>query len=168
MMIQNMHAAEWLLETTPGRVALRFLELCAFTVGALLMLWVVYMAETRFAPVIEDWKLEYIERQDGHYVLGGTLVKTRACELISTSVMAVPKQPLAPRVLVYQIKPDELVGGNAPTGFSTWGPWRVEIPKALLTHREHISFLEVVGHHRCHGLWTQETLYGRVFSDRLP
>ncbi len=168
MTIQGMHPATWLLETKSGRTALWVIERLAWLLGALVTLWVVYMVETRFIPVIDKWSLDYIERHDDYYLMGGRLHKQRACELIATSIMAVPTQRFAPRILIYQIKPHELNGGNAPTGYSTWGPWRLAIPQAFLDQREHISFLEVVGHHRCHGFWTQETLYGRVSVETLP
>ena len=163
-----MPTATWLLETPGGRTTLWALERIAFVVGAVLTLWVLFMVETRFMPVITKWSLDYVHRDGDHYVLGGTLHKERACELIATSIMAVPKAALAPRSLIYQLKPDELLGGNAPVGFTTWGPWRMAIPKAFLEHRDDISFLEVVGHHRCHAGWTQQTLYGRVPLERLP
>jgi len=160
--------ASWLLGCARGRIALWWLERLAFVVGLLATGWMLFMVEHHFMPVIKDWQVDYIERRDGKYVLGGTLHKARSCELIATSVMAVPKLPLAPRVLIYQVKPHELLGGNAPTGRSTWGPWEVAIPKALIEHRDQISFLEVIGHHRCHALWTQETLYGVVRTEELP
>ena len=168
MMIQGMPATTWLLETRSGKLAMWCIERTAFLVGALLMLWAVYMVETRFIPVIDKWRLDYVDREGDHYVMGGVMHKQRACELIATSIMAVPAQRFAPRILIYQIKPHELNGGNAPTGYSTWGPWRLAIPQTFLDQREHISFLEVVGHHRCHGFWTQETLYGRVSVEMLP
>lgn len=160
--------AHWMLSCTHGRWVLWWLERAAFALGLLVMGWVVYSVETRFLPVITDWKLDYIYRDNGNYVLGGTLEKTRPCELVATSVMAVPKQPLAPRQLIYQIKPSEILGGNVPVGLTTWGPWTMAIPKALLTHRDQISFLEVIGHHRCHLGWNQETLYGVVRMEELP
>lgn len=161
-------AASWLLHATKGRIVLWWLERAAFVFGLLVSGWMLYMVEHHFFPVIKDWKLGYIHKKDGNFVLGGTLYKTRACELISTSVMAVPNMPLVPRQLIYQVKPSEVLGGNAPTGFVTWGPWEVAIPKALMEHRDKIAFLEVVGHHRCHALWTQETLYGTVRVEDLP
>ena len=158
----------WMLETNAGSVVLWVLERIALLFGALAALFIIYSVEHHFSPVISEWHLESVERDNGNFVISGTLVKNRACELISTSVLAVPKMPLAPRHLIYQVKPHEIVGGNAPTGTSTWGPWEVPIPKALLTHRDQIAFLEVIGHHRCHALWTQETFYGRVPMERLP
>lgn len=160
--------SHWLLTCTRGRMVLWWLERAAFMLGLLVSGWMLYMVEHHFFPVVKDWKLAYIYKQNGHFVLGGTLYKPRACELISTSVMAVPKAPLLPRQLVYQVKPHEVLGGNAPTGFVTWGPWEVAVPKALVTHRDEIAFIEVIGHHRCHALWTQETLYGVVRVEELP
>ena len=158
----------WMLETTRGRICLWLVECVALFAGALLSAWMLYQTEHYALPVIKDWKLESVEREGDYWVVRGTMNKVRSCELVATSVMAVPKMPLAPRVLVYQIKPSEILGGNAPTGLVTWGPWSMEIPKALLQHRDDISSLEVIGHHRCHALWTQETLYGSVRMEALP
>lgn len=159
---------QWLDETVRGRWALWAFERVAFAVGALVTLWCMYQVETRFAPVIANWSLDYVEKRGDTYVVGGQLYKTRPCELVATSVMAVPKAPLVPRQLVYQIKPSEILGGNAPTGHSTWGPWQIPIPKTLLAHRDEVSYLEVVGTHRCHALWSQESVYGIVPMERLP
>lgn len=158
----------WLDETTRGRVALWLLERAAFAIGAMITLWCVYTIETRFVPVITNWTLDYVERSGDRIIVGGQLHKSRPCELISTSVLAVPKAPLVPRQLIFQVKPGDLLGGNAPTGTSTWGPWTMPIPKALVQHRQEISYLEVVGTHRCHALWSQETLYGTVSIDAIP
>lgn len=161
-------SVHWLEDTVPGKLVHRFLNFCAFVFGVFFTLFVLYSAETKLFPVITFWDLEYIYKKDNKFVLGGELHKARACELVSTSVMAVPKMAFAPRVLIYQLKPQELLGGNAPTGNSTWGPWTVDIPEALVKYRDDIAFLEVVGTHRCHGLWQQETTYGIVHMDRLP
>jgi hypothetical protein len=160
--------AYWLAWTFRGQIVVWVLERLAFLFGALVMLWCIYTAERLFMPVITGWTVDLIERDGGDFILAGAMRKERPCELISTSVMAVPKQPLAPRVLVYQVKPTDLLGGNAPVGTVTWGPWRVAIPAKLVQHKDDISFLEIVGHHRCHAAWQQETVYGRVPMSRLP
>jgi hypothetical protein len=124
--------------------------------------------ETRFFPVVEHWDLQTIERAGDHYILNGKLNKVRACEMVATTVMAVPKIPLAPKVLLYRISPDELAGAQIPTGVTEWGPWRMKIPEAFLQHRDKIDYIEIVGIHRCHAFWLQETVYGRVSVERLP
>lgn len=162
------HFVHWLDGTARGRLALWLLERVSFAIGALVTLWCVYQIETHFAPVITGWSLDYVSRSGTTVTVGGTLHKTRACELVSTSVLAVPKAPLAPRKLLFQVKPNDVLGGNAPTGTSTWGPWSLPIPKELLQQRSEVSYLEVVGTHRCHALWSQETIYGIVPIDRIP
>ncbi len=158
----------WMLETTRGRMVLWVVERLSMLMGVLIAGWMLYQVEHYLLPVIKEWKLEEVQRSDDNWVVRGTMHKVRPCELVATSVMAVPKMPLAPRVLVYQIKPEEILGGNAPAGFVTWGPWTMKIPQALEQHRDQISSIEVIGHHRCHALWTQETLYGSVRMDQLP
>jgi hypothetical protein len=159
---------EFFLHTRLGLFLIRAAELLAPVVGAVAMMFIIWNVETRFFPVIEDWEIERVEAVNGHLILEGHLKKNRACDLIATSVMAVPRAPFAPRVLIYQLKPHELLGGNAPTGFSTWGPWMVQVPEKLVRYRDQIAYLEVVGHHHCHALWHQETVYGRVPMERLP
>lgn len=160
--------AAWLLGSARGALVLWWIERAALVLGALVSGWMLYQAEHYLLPVIRDWRIESVERVGDAWVVQGVMFKSRPCELVATSVMAVPKQPLAPRRLVYQIKPNEILGGHAPVGYTTWGPWEMRIPKELLMHRDQVSFLEVVGHHRCHALWTQDTLYGTVRMEELP
>jgi len=158
----------WLTHTSIGKLVHKLLNFVAFVIGVLFTLFIIYNVEVRLFLVITFWELEYIQKDGNKYTIGGELHKARPCELASTSVMAVPKMPFAPRVLIYQIKPSELLGGNAPTGNSTWGPWTIDIPDALIKYKDDIAFLEVVGTHKCHALWQQETTYGRVQMSRLP
>jgi hypothetical protein len=144
------------------------LHFFGYFTGLMLALFVLYHAETRFFPVIEEWSLDYITREGNVYTMGGQMQKTRACELLHTSVMAVPKLPLAPKVLVYQVRPNEILGAGGPVGKFTWGPWEVKVPEKLMGKLDWIEAVEVVGHHRCHMLWIQETVYGRVPVERLP
>jgi hypothetical protein len=160
--------ANWLSWTYRGQIALWLLERLSFLAGMLFVLTILYFVEARFFPVITGWKLEYITKTDNVYTMGGVMKKERPCELLHTSVSAVPKIPLAPKVLIYQVQPNEIMGAGGPVGTFTWGPWSVNVPKQLMTKFDWIEAIEVVGHHRCHMLWTQETVYGRVPAERLP
>ena len=160
--------ALWLTSSKGGKVALWVAESVAFGLGALMMGFVMYHGERMFFPVITEWKIDPVVRSGNQYVLSGTMVKHRPCTLVATSVMAVPKAPLLPRVTLYQIKPTEIDGGNIPTGHGTWGPWAMNIPKAFLDNRDKIAWIDIIGHHRCHGFWDQETYYGRVEMAQLP
>lgn len=151
-----------------GWLMLRLIEYVCFFIGVVIAVWSTYIIETRFFPVIKDWKLDTVIRQKDTYTLSGSMFKDRTCELISTNVMAVPKMHLAPRVLLYKIDPNDIDGGNAPVGHTTWGPWTMDIPQAFLKHRDEISFIEVVGMHRCHAFWVQETIYGTIRMEQLP
>lgn len=160
--------AYWLGWTYRGQIVFWVIERLAFGLGVVLMALALQAVERRFFPVITDWSLDYITREANRYTMGGTMRKDRACELLHTSVMAIPKVPLAPRVLVYQVNPNEILGAGGPVGDFTWGPWTVRVPEALMGRLDWIDAIEVVGHHRCHALWTQETVYGRVPVERLP
>lgn len=139
-----------------------------FLLYSLLTLWVLYSIETRFMPVIKNWRIDQVKREGDRYTVSGEMVKVRSCELVATSVLAVPNIPFAPRHLIYQLKPEEVLGGNMPMGHNTWGPWTIKIPKGFEENRSKISHLEVVGHHRCHSFWIQETSYGRIELAQLP
>jgi hypothetical protein len=160
--------ANWLSWTYRGQIALWAMERLAFVIGMFIALFGVYTVENKFFPVISNWQLEYITRENNTYTMGGVMRKDRACELLHTSVMAVPKIPVAPRVLVYQVQANEIIGAGGPVGMFTWGPWTVKVPDTLMGKLDWIESIEVVGHHRCHALWTQETVYGRVPVERLP
>lgn len=163
----NTH--DWLWETRHGVIVRHSLKLFAPAIGFLVSLWLIYQTEARFFPVISEWRLEYAERSGPQMVtVGGSFKKTRACELVATTVLAVPKNPITPRQTPFTIPPDSIIGGNVPTGHSTWGPWEFKIPAMYLTHKDHISHLLVVGHHRCHALWIQETVYGHILPSELP
>jgi hypothetical protein len=160
--------ANWLSWTYRGQITLWCMERFAFMVGMFFALAVLYFVEVKFFPVITQWELEYITRDKNTYTMGGVMRKDRACELLHTSVMAVPKVPMAPRVLIYQFQANEIIGAGGPVGRFTWGPWSVKVPDKLMGKLDWMEAIEVVGHHRCHMLWTQETVYGRVPVERLP
>jgi hypothetical protein len=160
--------AHWIMASRNGRMILKMLEMAAFFVGMLMMGFIFYMVETRFMPIITGWELQYIQRDGDKYHMGGVLRKERACELVATEVMAVPKMPLMPRQTVYRIKPHDFNGAQVPTGYHMWGPWDVQVPAVFNTNRGDIAFLEVVGIHRCHAFWLQQTLYGRIRMEEMP
>lgn len=162
------HMADWLTSTRKGSLCLWALERIAFAIGMFVTLLILFIAENLLFPVVTHWNVTYIHKRGDNYVVGGVLHKARACELLSTTVMAVPKDDKLPRMAIYQVKPSDVLGGNVPTGTSTWGPWEVPIPKLLMEHRENISYLEVIGTHRCHLAWSQESSYGTIDVSKLP
>lgn len=159
---------DWLWDTAWGR----FIRKCIHTFLPILAFfatfWAIQQTEQRFFPVVTQWDLSYIERQGDYFVMGGRLYKDRRCELVNTVVVGVPRNPLLPRVTIYQIDPNEMLGADVPVGNHTWGPWEVRIPKTLLQYKDMLGSIEVVGRHRCHALWLQETVYGDVPIERVP
>jgi len=158
----------FLLDHRAGRVLVKVAQVFAPFIGFAVSLFFAWNIETRLFPVITGWTINPIQVVDGHFVLSGTIRKDRACDLVATSVVAVPKAKDLPRQLIFQIKPGDILGGNVPTGLSTWGPWVVKVPKQLADNRGAIDHLEVVGQHHCHALWHQETVYGRIPMDQVP
>lgn len=158
----------FLLDHRVGRIIMKVAQLFAPFVGFAVSLFFAWNIETRMFPVITAWTINpIIETPDG-LVLSGTIKKSRACDLVATSVVAIPKNPVYPSRLIFQIKPDDILGGNVPTGHSTWGPWVVKMPAELAKHRTEVDSLEVIGQHRCHMLWSQETVYGRIPMENIP
>ncbi len=159
--------AVWFETSARGRVALWAVERLVALIGAAVALYAYSVFETNFRPVITDWRLEYVSREGGSLIVGGEMTKSRSCEHISTTVVAVPRAPRAARWTLYQLKPGDILGGSAPLGHSTWGPWRLVIPPQAAARISEIDHLEVIGSHRCHALWTQDTYYGRVPAEVL-
>lgn len=160
--------AVWLTETSTGSAVLWLMERMAFMFGALLAVWAVHTAETHFMPVITGWQLDHITKQDDKITASGVMFKARACEMVSTTVLAVPKAPLAPRRLIMRLRPDDISGGDVPVGFTTWGPWTITLVTPVHVDRDDLAALEVVTQHKCHAWWNQETVIGRIPVEKLP
>jgi hypothetical protein len=158
----------WLLQSRRGPLVMRIASKLAPVVAMLAVLFMVRQTEMMFFPVIKDWRMESITRDGNRFVVNGSMRKARPCELVNTSVVAVMSNPLFPSRLLYQIAPEEILGGNSPVGLHTWGPWSMPIPPEFLKYREHIDHIEIVGHHRCHLLWNQETIYGQIPVEQIP
>lgn len=153
--------------TLISKAAMAVLEWLAFFIGGAITLWCAHQIEERWMPVITNWTIDYAHREGNSYIVGGLLTKERPCELLAVSVMAVPVLPMVPKVLIYHAPANEINGGNVPTGRTTWGPWSVKIPAGFEEKRHQVAYLSVVGTHRCHALWSQETTYGHVPMEML-
>lgn len=144
----------------------RVLAAAAPVIGFVLAMVLIYNVEMRMYPVISGWRLDYVTHEKDGYRIGGILEKDRACELISVSVMAVPKNGGA-RKRVYRTPDYERGDGDGPTGLNTWGPWALTIASEDMPSSEKLSRLDVYTNHRCHALWNQQTLLGSIPATRL-
>lgn len=124
-------------------------------IGAALMFATIWFVETRFFPVVEDFKVEYVRKTDNGYVAGGTLNKARACEFIGLTLYGT--QDGKPKILLTQYKRD-VFGAEVGQGHQTWGPWSVQFPPNLLE----MDKLEIMGTHKCHAFWVQTTVYSKI------
>lgn len=156
------------LHTKAGKFLVKAAMALAPAVGALLTLMLLYIGETKLFPVIVDFHITRFDKVENQYVLEGSFRKTRPCDLIATNVLADPKIPLAPNILVYQFRDETMFGGDAPVGVSTWGPVNLAMPPELAKRINEVHGLEIRGTHRCHGFWNQETSYGYIPIERIP
>lgn len=156
------------LHTRTGILLVRAAQSLAPFVGAFVALMCVWFIENNFFPVIRDFQVTRFERLGDQYVLEGQFYKTRPCNFISLNILADPKAPLVPNVLVYQMRDETIFGGDAPTGVSTWGPVSLPMPTELAKRLNEVDALEIRGIHSCHGLWNQETTYGYIPVERIP
>lgn len=163
-----IYLEQWFWDNKVVRFLLRAAQLAAPIAAFLATLWAIQQTERHFFPVVTGWTLDYIEKRDGKLEMGGKLFKDRSCELVNTLVVGVPKSKLLPHVVIYQVSPNELAGADIPVGYHTWGPWAVAVPKTLIAHKDELAGFEVVGRHKCHPLWLQETRYGFVPIERVP
>lgn len=159
---------DWMWETSWGRLIRRVISFFVPLLAFIATLWIIQEIERRFFPVISQWTLDYIDRRGDYLVMGGKLYKSRTCELVNTLVVGVPKNSLSPRVLIHQVSPSELTGADVTVGLHMWGPWEIRIPAILQQYKDQIGGIEIVGRHRCHVLWMQETVYGFVPIEKVP
>lgn len=122
-------------------------------VGALIAFFAIYQIEMRFFPVVTNFKIETLDKEIGEYVVTGVYKKQRPCEFVATNIIATG--PNIPATLVYQVKQSD-IGANVSTGLIKWGPYRIPEPKSF----NGITAIQIIGIHRCHIFWSQETVYG--------
>jgi hypothetical protein len=136
-----------------------FLMIFGPCIGALIAFFAIYQTEVRFFPVVTNFKIEVLQKEIGDYVVSGTYKKQRPCEFVATNIIAVG--PNIPATLIHQVKLTD-IGANISTGLIQWGPYRIPEPKSFNGMTE----VRIIGVHRCHVFWSQETVYG-VFPIEL-
>ena len=139
-------------QTRLGRALVALVYLMAQIVGVFIALGAIYQLEMRFFPVVSEFQIYDIKKAPGTVTVSGTYNKVRACELLITNVIGVSKN--GPALLLHQIRPAD-DGANLPTGKARWGPYTLTTP----TDWGETSHIQVVGVHRCHALWSQQTVY---------
>lgn len=126
--------------------------------GLMLGLLVTYWVECTFLPVVTDFKITALQPTATGWAVSGSYNKRRACELITTNIVSINQSnPSEPGRLLHQIHPTE-IGSNLPVGAVYWGPYQIPAPPdwGSATHVQAVSV------HKCHALWTQETLYATL------
>jgi len=148
----------------PRRLSHLLLHLFAPFVGAALGLLATYQLEMAAWPVVTDFQVSSIAKAPGGYVVTGSYHKRRACELISTSLLAFDAtRPELPARLLHQLKHQDQ-GANLPVGPVAWGPYTFSAPASFgaATHIRAVSL------HRCHALWLHESHYTTLPVSALP
>lgn len=129
--------------------------------GMLVALWLIWNVETRFFPVVKDFKVTSLVKTDDGYVAVGELSKVRSCEFLGLTIYAHRND--VPKLLLAQYKTD-IFGSNVGTGYQSWGPLTIHFPPAFGSY----NHLEVQATHRCHALWLQTTEYTNIQIKDLP
>ncbi len=139
-------------ETRLGRALVALVYLLAQIVGVFAAFFVIYQVEMRWFPVVSDFQIRDLQKTPDSVTVKGTYTKARPCELLITNVIGV--SPVGPALLLHQVRPAD-DGANLPTGKARWGPYTFTKPAdwAGTTH------IQVIGVHRCHALWSQQTVY---------
>lgn len=142
---------------------LRAAALASVTVvAAVATLAAIHVAERWAMPVVTDWHVDGMRAEPGAVVVWGTFVKHRECQLLQTTVRLIRRDRTP--IILAQITPSAPhgLGVDAPIGPSTWGPMRIPALPSSVAALTPDTEIEVVAMHRCHLLWPQETVYGRV------
>ena len=143
------------------RVASVVVSAVAPVFGFFLALWLIWNVETRFFPVVTDFRVSNIIHTAEGYMAYGELRKARSCEFLGLTIYA--HSDGKPKLVVAQFKKD-IFGSDVGTGHQSWGPWTAVLPPAI-TKYEH---LQVQGTHRCHALWMQTSEYISMPIKDLP
>lgn len=139
-------------QTRLGRAMVALIYFMAQVTGIFIAFFIIYQAEMRLFPVVSQFQITSIDKTPGAVAVSGTYTKARPCELLITNVLGVSLT--GPATLLHQIRPAD-DGANLPTGKARWGPYKFS-PPADWADTTHIN---VVGVHRCHALWSQQTVY---------
>ena len=139
-------------ETRLGRAMVSLIYFMAQVMGVFIAFFVIYQVEMRLFPVVSQFQITVLNKTINTVAVNGTYVKSRPCELLITNVIGV--SPTGPALLLHQIRPAD-DGANLPTGKTRWGPYEFSYP----TDWSGTTNIQVVGVHRCHALWSQQTVY---------
>ena len=129
------------------------LRLLPFVVAIGLLLFIP-RAEQFFFPVLRDFIIVSIKKEDKVMVVNGYVRKMRDCAYVGTQAWVKHGQARYEVPLVFPTTPSTRV--SDPSGPLMWGPITAYLP---LTSAEEIH---VVMTHRCHPMWVHETQLVRM------
>jgi len=132
---------------------------CGAVLGMMVGLAICNLIETRFFPVVTDFKLTYFEKTANGVVVSGTMNKRRSCKLIATNVYGV--NPKREKTLLFTFKGDHELA-QISTGKQAWGPVAIKLYGPI-----DAETIAVEAAHQCHPLWQQETNYGLIDARTL-
>jgi len=124
------------------------LKLLPFVVAIGLLL-LVPRVERFFLPVLEDFIITSIQKDEKVMVVHGYVRKVRDCEYVGTQAWVKHGQVRYEVPLVFPTTPSTRV--SDPSGPLMWGPITAYLP--LVSAEE----IRVVMTHKCHPLWVHET-----------
>lgn len=133
-----------------GRI---LIEAIAPIFGGLIVVWLLWNVETRYLPVVKDFKVTHAVYDSKGYTAIGTVNRLRSCEVINIAVIKV--RDGKPTVLV-ESYPRDIFSADASLGENAWGPITLPVNRVQL---EDDDVIKVVGLHRCHALWLKQTEY---------
>lgn len=134
-------------------MARSFMDKLAFSLGAVLTMWALWVIDTNWFPVVTDFKItSFVKSTPDTYYVGGHLTKERSCELLALSIYKISGTE---RTVLYQVH-REIFGTDVGAGQISWGP----VPLKFQDVQPGDS-IDVKALHRCHAFWLHETPYGR-------
>lgn len=142
-------------------IAVLTFNFIAHMLGLGLTVWLLWNIETRFFPVVTDFKVTEATLTTKGLLLSGTINKTRNCELVSMSISKL--RDGHPSVILEKESTDLFVPDSS-IGLHMWGPLTLPVDLSNLDMNDKIS---VVALHRCHSLWLQRTEYSRLLWKEL-
>lgn len=109
-------------------------------------------------PILEWFRVDYVQKAEGGILVGGEFSKRRSCELLAINVYSQRGDFIIERL---KWRPDkrekEEVPSTRPLGVGSWGPWWIEDPTTTPSH------IVLHGVYRClPWLPSQDVVWARI------
>ena len=121
-------------------------------VFAVTVIYLMAILEPKYFPVVRNWTVTHMEKDDHAVLISGYMHKVRACKfqgVVATDTATNMQLPLK-----FLDNPTDSTKSR-PTGSQEWGNWRIQVPDTT-------SEVQFRAYHDCHSIWSTKTVLGTI------